>query len=482
MPKTRLAILRIVFVYFLVSSIYIGFSDRAIGWITQDPDQLVTISTYKGTAFVIVTSILMFFLLRTEIIKLEDEIEKRRKVSEDLRQSNEQLSAILSSSPLAIVAVDAQQNVEIWNPAAEQVFGWTAAEVAGKPTPYLPDEVQVETQERRKKILAGQIVPNIELRMRTKDNRLIDVILSSAPVHDQNGEIRLLLGIFIDISARKRAEENLRHLSEELEQRVKERTADLAAANQNLRAQVEERERAEKELIAARNRLSETNKELETFSYSVSHDLRAPLRQISGYAGLLMEESSDSLTSQAHQDLMHIQAGVGQMNELIDALLTLSRATRGTVEYGVINLTEMAQEIVQVLQQQNADRHVQVTIQPELTARGDTQMVRILLTNILENAWKFTREMDPAAIELGSTGNKQSRTVFFVRDTGIGFDMTQSDRLFKPFQRFHPVSAYPGSGIGLATVARIVQRHGGEVWAKSEPGQGTTFFFTLGIG
>lgn len=481
LTKTRFAILKIVAIYFIVSSLWIEFSDHAVEWFTQDPGKMVTIATYKGTAFVIVTSILLFMLLRNEITKLESEMEIRRKISADLRQSNEQLSAILTSSPLAIVAIDRLENVQIWNPAAEQVFGWMASEVVGKPTPYIPDEYLEESREVRSKITAGQTVHNFETRRRTKDGRLIDVITSIAPVHDQNGEIRWILGIFVDISARVQAEQTLQQLSAELEQRVQARTAELAAANQNLLAQIEERERAEKELIAAQSRLSETNQELEAFSYSVSHDLKAPLRQIAGYSGLLLEEASETLNAQARQDLIRIQAGVGQMNELIEALLTLSRVTRGTLDLVPINLSAMAKEIVQRLQQQDPERRVKLVDGSALSAYGDARMIRSLLTNLLENAWKFSQNMDPATIELGTSGKMGNRTVFFVRDTGIGFDMKEADRLFKPFQRFHSASEFPGSGIGLATVARIARRHGGEVWAKSEPGKGSTFFFTLGM-
>lgn len=253
------------------------------------------------------------------------------------------------------------------------------------------------------------------------------------------------------IGERERAEEKVKELNAELEQRVVERTRQLDAAN----------------------------KELEAFSYSISHDLRAPLRAIDGFSKAVLDEYSEKLDKQACGYLQRVRAGIQKMSRLIDDLLNLSRMTRGVLRKESVNLTALAREVVAELQEAEPSRKVAIEIADELTAQGDARLTTIVLTNLLGNAWKYTAKRPDSQIAFGRE-NDGNETVFYVRDNGAGFDMAHVDKLFAPFQRLHQDSEFEGNGIGLATVQRIVLRQGGRVWAKGAVGEGATFFFTLG--
>lgn len=220
------------------------------------------------------------------------------------------------------------------------------------------------------------------------------------------------------------------------------------------------------------------NKELEAFSYSVSHDLRAPLRGIDGFSQVLLEDYADKLDDQGKDYLNRVRKASQRMSTLINDLLNLSRVTRAPMHRVMVNLSERAAEIAGDLRQQHPDRKTQLVIQDNLNAEGDPPLLQVLLTNLLSNAWKFTGRQAQARIEFGMQADKAQR-VFFVRDNGVGFDMAYADKLFGAFQRLHSETDFPGTGIGLATVQRIVHRHGGVVWAEGEPGKGASFYFTL---
>jgi light-regulated signal transduction histidine kinase (bacteriophytochrome) len=254
----------------------------------------------------------------------------------------------------------------------------------------------------------------------------------------------------------------------------------------DLQAEVAERKQAEQKaqelnqgLQRAILELQSVNRELESFSYSVSHDLRAPLRSIDGFSQALLEDCQDQLDI-AGQDYLHrIRAATKRMGQLIDDLLTLSRVTRSDMHKTPVNLSQLAQRLCFNLQQSDSSRQVDIQIQPDMVATGDSRLLQLVIDNLLNNAWKFTNKQSQASIVFGAEVDEQGRLVYFVRDNGDGFDMAFRDKLFQPFQRLHGTHEFPGNGIGLATVQRIIHRHGGQVWAEGRLGQGATFFFTL---
>jgi two-component system NtrC family sensor kinase len=252
---------------------------------------------------------------------------------------------------------------------------------------------------------------------------------------------------------------------------------------QLLRRELEAAEaRAAREVAEARAALAEEleckNKELEAFSYSVAHDLRTPLRSVDGFSQALLEDYTDKLDDVGKQYLRHVRESAQQMGQLIDDLLSLSRVTRGDFEREQVDLTAITSSVATRLQKQHAGRKVELVVADGLVAAGDVRLLTIALENLLGNAWKFTGKRANARIEVGSCDNRGRRT-YFVRDNGAGFDMTYASKLFGVFQRLHSVSEFEGTGIGLATVDRVVRRHGGRIWAEGEVGSGATFFFTL---
>jgi len=238
------------------------------------------------------------------------------------------------------------------------------------------------------------------------------------------------------------------------------------------------RELAEARAVLVRD-LEFKNRELESFSYAISHDLRAPLRRIDGFARALHETQGETLDPRGGRYLARIQESIGQMLQLIDDVLHLSRVTCAEIRGRDLDLSAMASAITERLQQDEPERQVQFRARPDLRVTGDPAMLRIALENLLANAWKFTSKTPGPRIEFGLLEGR-GQPAYFIRDNGVGFEMAQADRLFRPFQRLHLTSEFPGTGIGLATVRRIIHRHGGTVWAESAPGQGACFYWTLG--
>jgi len=247
----------------------------------------------------------------------------------------------------------------------------------------------------------------------------------------------------------------------------------LAAAFNRMAESVEEGQRELERRVSART------DELEAFTYSVSHDLRAPLRAVHGYSHALVEDLGDSLQPEARHYVDRISAGVHRMGRLIDDLLELSRVTRVEMSARVVRLDSMADEVVEELGREQPDRRVECRVAPGLRAFGDPRLLRMVLQNLLENAWKFTSRKEDALIEVGSVAGAGDESTFYVRDNGAGFDMAYADKLFGVFERLHPQGAFPGTGVGLAIVHRIVQRHGGRVWADGKEAAGATFYVSL---
>ncbi len=228
----------------------------------------------------------------------------------------------------------------------------------------------------------------------------------------------------------------------------------------------------------ANERLEAAVRELEAFSYSVSHDLRAPLRTISAFTQALAEDLRYQLDEKSRDHLRRVLAAAARMNDLIDALLELSRISRSPLGRHQVDLSAVALAVVDELRRRDVTRKLGATVQPGLVVDADGRLVRILLDNLIGNAWKFTAKSSNPHVEVGAE-QRPGETVFFVRDNGAGFDMAYAERLFTPFQRLHSEREYSGTGIGLATVKRIVERHGGRIWAESTPDQGASFYFTL---
>ncbi len=291
-----------------------------------------------------------------------------------------------------------------------------------------------------------------EVRLRGKDGTYRYFWVRSVPVLEKEGQIREWVGACTDITERKQAELAIRQLNEELEQRVKQRTAELQA----------------------------TNKELEAFCYSVSHDLRAPLRNIDGFSQVLLDRYQTVLDDKGKHYVTRIRAGVQRMGELIEDLLALSRVTRTELQWAEVNLTTIVETIVDNLTAAQPERQVQCKIASEVLAYGDQRLLTVALENLLGNAWKFTSQQRQACIEFNQSFDPETgQQIYWVKDNGTGFDMNYADKLFGVFQRLHSADVFPGTGIGLATVQRIIHRHGGQVWAVSAPDTGATFYFSL---
>jgi len=286
---------------------------------------------------------------------------------------------------------------------------------------------------------------------RRKDGSLIEYSIYAAPEYDNDGKVAGNIAVLVDITDRKRAEAEIRKLNMELEQRVKDRTASLEAAN----------------------------KELEAFAYSVSHDLRAPLRHIDGFLELLQKSSAGALDERGKHYMSTISEAARRMGTLIDDLLSFSRMGRFEMSKGQVDLGDLVQQVIRELGPETEGRTIRWRIGDLPVVTGDRAMLRIVLVNLISNALKFTRPREQAEIEIGCTGDREIETVVFVRDNGVGFDMAYVDKLFNVFQRLHRADEFEGTGIGLANVRRIINRHGGRAWAEGAVDGGATFYFSL---
>lgn len=389
----------------------------------------------------------------------------------DLRQLAAFQRTILANAAYCIISVTPDGVVTSFNPAAERLLGYTADEVAGKHTPALWHDPQEVAQHARylSSELGETIAPGFEVFaalprrglpeerewiFTRKDGTRVSANLTVTALRDEGGRITGFVGLVYDLTERKQVEAEIHKLNQELEQRVADRTAQL----------------------------TEANKELEAFAYSVSHDLRSPLRHIDGFLGLLKEELASKLDAQSAHYMLTISKAVKRMGELIDDLLSFSRMGRQEMTMAPVDLGALVKEVIHQFEPETKDRAIHWHVGELPVVVGDCAMLRVVLANLISNALKFTQTREQTVIEIGCLPDQsghENETVVFVRDNGVGFDMRYANKLFGVFERLHSGKDFEGTGIGLANVHRVISRNGGTTWAEGKVGVGATFFFSL---
>jgi len=369
------------------------------------------------------------------------------------------LHVTLESTPDAVVAIGVDGNTLLWNSRYVKLWRVPLALFEQAAKNAVAEHIATQMADPAHYMATtSEVIANPTLA-RTDVFELIDgrvVERRIAPARVRNTALGFLI-CWRDITEQRRAEAEM--------QATQER---LAALTATLEQRVHERTEA----------LEDANRELAAFSYTVSHDLRSPLRGIDAWSVALLEDHEQQLDEQALMYLTRIRGETQRMAELIDDLMQLAQLSQSTLRIEPVDLSDLAARVVAGLRERSPARNARVLIAPGLRVTGDPGLLRVLLTNLLDNAWKFTSRCDPAVIECGCT-RQDEHVVYYVRDNGAGFDMSHATRLFTPFQRAHRASDYPGTGVGLATVERIVRRHGGRCWAQAAPNEGATIFFTL---
>jgi PAS domain S-box-containing protein len=372
---------------------------------------------------------------------------ERQHIRAELTSSQRRMQAIVDTALDGVITMDAAGLITGWNPQAETMFGWPAADVLGRPIAdtIIPSAQRSAHQRGLAHFLATGTGPilgkRVELTALRRDGEELPVELTITPIRLADD---WLFSAFIrDISERKRAEQEIKQVNESLERRVIERTS-----------------------------------ELEAFTYSVSHDLRAPLRHVSSFVRILVEEFRDTLAPKAQHYLKRIEDGAQRMGHLVDDLLTLARVGKQNLQVRATPLTPLVQHIIVALKTDITERRIDWRVAELPVVECDAGLMEIALTNLLSNAVKYTRPRQDARIEVGHTTCDGVPTLF-VRDNGVGFDMKYTGKLFGVFQRLHGIEEFEGTGVGLATVQRIIHKHGWRVWAEAEVDKGAAFFFTV---
>jgi PAS domain S-box-containing protein len=386
------------------------------------------------------------------------DITKRVRADAALRQSLEQMRVVFEHQIIAISLTSLEKGFVRVNDQFCRLFGYSREELAHLSWADItyPDDRAISAVQFGR-IMAGEIEAySLEKRYIRKDGELIFAELSCGAVRNQDGSLEYLLSLLSDITERKRAEEELHAYRQHLEDLVTVRTADLAKTNEELQA---------------------VNQELETFSYSVSHDLRTPLRAIDGFSSMLLKDYSRKLNPEGRRMLNVVHDNTVRMGRLIDDILAFSRSGRGEMSLAMIDMDRSVRTVIEEMAPVLAGRKLRFDIKPLAAAQGDGAMIRRVWTNLIDNAVKFTANKSEAVIEIGSTEGEKD-IIYYVSDGGVGFDMQYVDKLFGVFQRLHS-SEFDGTGIGLAIIKRIIARHGGRVWAEGKVNEGATVYFTL---
>ena len=369
-----------------------------------------------------------------------------------LRESRAMYRDVVESVNEILFQTDADGRLTFLNRAWGHTTGFdTRLSIGQSLLEFVSDEDRIRVEQRLRGIREGYAdIVQFEFRLRTHSDGPRWVEATIRPLRDTYDQVVGSSGTLDDITARKEAEQSQRDLNRELEARVRVRTAELEASN----------------------------RELEAFSYSVSHDLRAPLRAIDGFAQIVAEDYAPRLDETGREYLQRIRVATQRMARLIDDLIDLARLTRQTMKREEVNLSQIAEQILTELRQEDPGRQIEIHVEPGLMAAADRALIRVALENLLRNAWKFTSRREMAQIRFHAE-MREGQIVYCVTDNGAGFDMSFASKLFLPFHRLHGISEFAGTGIGLATVQRVIQRHEGRVWAESAPEKGASFFFTL---
>lgn len=377
------------------------------------------------------------------------DLTEQQRLNEKLRQNESRYRALYEKTPAMVHSIDRTGRFIAVSDHWLDTLGYRRDEVLGhSPVEFMTEESRrLAEKELLPAFFRTGTLKNVPMQMRKKSGEVLDLLLSATAELDDAGEVIRSLAVLVDITERKEAEEQIERLNTDLANRAAE--------------------------------LANANSEMEAFNHTVSHDLRLPLTPISGFAQLLQELYDERLDEQGKGFLREIIAATQRMRRLIDTLLKFSEVSYQEMKKVPVDLSTIAADVVAELQQAEPLRQVQVVIAKRLKTNGDPLLLRIMLANLIGNAWKYTVRTKDAVIEFGTT-ERGGRSVHFVRDNGAGFAMELADRLFMPFQRLHRGEDYEGSGIGLATVQRVVHRHKGKVWAEGEEYKGATFYFTLG--